>query len=89
MWRQVQPALPVFLSIIWNKRKSKIVLFRDIVFYVMFMLFLPLYIPYSESVDTASYGGVAKNTSGLLSLNDNDMTSGMNDAKWYNTSQAL
>jgi len=52
------------------------------------MLFLSLYILYSEYVGRASHRGVAINTSGLLSLNDKDMNSGMNDATWYNTSRS-
>jgi len=89
MWREVHPALSVFLSLIWNKERVRLFLFRGVVFYVMFILFLSLYILYSEYVGTASHRGVAINTSGPLSLNDNDMTSGMKDATWYKTSQVL
>jgi len=82
------PAFSVFLNLTW-KRTMKLFFSLNVAFYVMFLTFLNAYIFHSESVVTPSHRSVANNTNSLLTFNDSLMTSGMKDATWYNTSQAL
>ena len=51
-------------------------------FYVIFLSFLTAYILLSEPHNTLSDGGAASNTTGQLSFNDSNITSGMNDSNF-------
>ena len=74
------PVMSTFLAIKWEKVRR--IFFLDMAFYVIFLCFLTVYILLSEPHNTPNDGGVARNTTGPISLNDNNITSGINDSNF-------
>jgi hypothetical protein len=74
------PVMSTFLSIRWLN--VRYIFFLDMAFYVIFLCFLTAYILLSEPYNTPNDGGVARNTTGPISLNDSNITSGINGSNF-------
>jgi len=72
------PVMKTFLILKW--KNVRLIFILNMVFYVIFLLFLTVYILFSEPHNTLNDGGAASNTTGTFSFNNSNITSGINDS---------
>ena len=74
------PVMSTFLILKWQNIGK--IFFFNMFLYVIFLLFLTAYILLSEPYNRVNDGGADRNTNGIFSFNDSNITSGINGSNF-------